>query len=331
MKKLYTLSALIMTVATFAQVTDSFTGTGALNANGWSTHSGATPGQLVIVPGSISYPGLTPMGNKTQIVAGNSEDVNLASAAPITATGYYSATLNVLNTDGLAPNSDETGNYFLMFGSTAGTTGVTVFNGRLYVRAGAAAGTYNLGILNGSGGTATPTWIATDYAVGTPIFAVVKFDLASNTASLFVNPALGGSEGAATVTNATGSSAAPAQLASVAIREAGNATAGTGNIEIDDVRLASTWEYVTSASLRTSQNSISGLSVYPNPVTNGNLYITTDNNSTKSVVIYDILGKVVVRTTVTSQPVNVSALNGGVYVVKITEDGKTATRKLVIR
>ena len=73
------------------------------------------------------------------------------------------------------------------------------------------------------------------------------------------------------------------------------------------------------------------MKVYPNPVTNGNLYITTDNNDTKSVVVYDVLGKQVMKATVTNQPLNVANLNSGVYMVKITEDGKTATRKLVIR
>ncbi len=84
-------------------------------------------------------------------------------------------------------------------------------------------------------------------------------------------------------------------------------------------------------SLRVAKNDISGLSLYPNPVVNGNLYITTSNNNTKTVVIYDVLGKVVLKTVVNEQPVNVSSLNGGVYVVKVTEDGKTATRKLVVR
>ena len=83
--------------------------------------------------------------------------------------------------------------------------------------------------------------------------------------------------------------------------------------------------------LGVKQNSISGLRVYPNPVTNGNLFISSDSNETKSVAVYDVLGKQVLRTVVTNQPINVSSLNSGVYIVKITEEGKTATRKLVIR
>ena len=86
----------------------------------------------------------------------------------------------------------------------------------------------------------------------------------------------------------------------------------------------------TGTSLSVNQNAISGLKVYPNPVTNGTLFIDSDSNASKAVAIFDVLGKQVVKTT-TEQAVNVSNLKGGVYIVKITEDGKTATRKLVIK
>lgn len=82
--------------------------------------------------------------------------------------------------------------------------------------------------------------------------------------------------------------------------------------------------------LGVKQNAISGLKVYPNPVVDGTLYINTTANATKEVAIYDVLGKQVIKTT-TDNTVNVSNLKGGVYIVKITEEGKTATRKLVIR
>lgn len=82
--------------------------------------------------------------------------------------------------------------------------------------------------------------------------------------------------------------------------------------------------------LSVNQNSIEGLKVYPNPVTNGTLFINTASDATKTVAIYDVLGKQVINTT-TQNAVNVASLNNGVYIVKITEEGKTATRKLVIR
>ena len=87
---------------------------------------------------------------------------------------------------------------------------------------------------------------------------------------------------------------------------------------------------VTGSTLGVAQNQIEGLKIYPNPVTNGTFYINTNADSTKEVIVYDVLGKQVVKTA-TTNAVNVSNLKGGVYIVKITEDGKTATRKLVIR
>jgi len=87
---------------------------------------------------------------------------------------------------------------------------------------------------------------------------------------------------------------------------------------------------VTGTTLSVKDNAIAGLKVYPNPVTGGKLFISTDANNEKAVVIFDVLGKQVVNTTAT-ESVNVSNLKGGVYIVKITEDGKTATRKLVIK
>ena len=82
--------------------------------------------------------------------------------------------------------------------------------------------------------------------------------------------------------------------------------------------------------LSVAQNQIEGLKIYPNPVTNGTFYINTSSDSKKDVVVYDVLGKQVIKTS-TTNAVNVSNLKGGVYIVKITEEGNTATRKLVIK
>ncbi|RZJ33111.1 MAG: T9SS type A sorting domain-containing protein [Flavobacterium sp.] len=104
-----------------------------------------------------------------------------------------------------------------------------------------------------------------------------------------------------------------------------NAEAAGGTFSIDDVTITGVVN-----SLGVNHNDIAGLAIYPNPVSGGNVYITSASNQSKSVVIYDILGKTVVNTT-TDSAVNVSNLKGGVYVMKITEAGKTATRKLVIK
>lgn len=98
-----------------------------------------------------------------------------------------------------------------------------------------------------------------------------------------------------------------------------------GSFSIDNVSVSG-----STATLSVKQNTISGLKVYPNPVSNGILYITSNSNEAKSVVIYDILGKQVAKTSTTNNAVNVANLKGGMYIVKVTEDGKSDTRKLII-
>jgi adenylate kinase family enzyme len=76
---------------------------------------------------------------------------------------------------------------------------------------------------------------------------------------------------------------------------------------------------------------IEGLNLYPNPVTNGKVNISTKNDSNKEIIIFDLLGKKVLQTLINSKELNVSGLNPGVYIIKINEENATATRKLIIR
>uniref|UniRef100_UPI00404B8472 lamin tail domain-containing protein n=1 Tax=Flavobacterium sp. TaxID=239 RepID=UPI00404B8472 len=75
-------------------------------------------------------------------------------------------------------------------------------------------------------------------------------------------------------------------------------------------------------------NAIVGLKMYPNPATD-NITIQTPANLIKNVAIYNVLGKEVLNT-MTTENVSISSLNAGIYIVKITENGITATRKLII-
>ncbi len=80
-----------------------------------------------------------------------------------------------------------------------------------------------------------------------------------------------------------------------------------------------------------SFDNINGLTMYPNPLSGNTLYLTSNANAAMAVQIFDLLGKEVLKATVVNNAVNVAKLTAGVYVVKITEEGKTATRKLVIQ
>lgn len=76
---------------------------------------------------------------------------------------------------------------------------------------------------------------------------------------------------------------------------------------------------------------IEGLSLYPNPVTNGRVYISSKNDLDKEIQVFDVLGKKVIHTQLNSKELNLSSLSPGVYIIKIKEEEHTATRKLIIR
>ena len=83
--------------------------------------------------------------------------------------------------------------------------------------------------------------------------------------------------------------------------------------------------------LNTENNVKDIFSIYPNPVTNGYVNISSPSNGEKNIAVYDILGKQVINTTITSDRLNVSQLNSGIYMLNISENGISSTKKLVIK
>jgi len=72
-------------------------------------------------------------------------------------------------------------------------------------------------------------------------------------------------------------------------------------------------------------------SVYPNPTSTGFVNIVGTNDTAISVSVYDILGKRVINEMLTNNRINVSALNAGLYIVKISQNDASITKKLVIK
>ena len=88
---------------------------------------------------------------------------------------------------------------------------------------------------------------------------------------------------------------------------------------------------IFSGTLGTNTQSESQFAVYPNPTSKGYVNITSKVAGAKSVSIFDVLGKQVVKTTLIGDRLDISKLNSGVYIVKI-EQGKTSTtKKLVVK
>jgi PKD repeat protein len=218
-------------------------GNAGSTSNNWTTHS-VTSGQTTtinVVNGNLSYPGLfPPNGYKVSMFGNNnltSRDINRA----ITYSGnvlYFSVLLNLVDNSGIT----TTGDYFMHFGTTAGTT-VTIFGARLGAKSVNSGANYRFMIENTSGGTPTFTEFPQDLNFGTTYLVVCKYDKSSSptVANLWVNPAsLGGTEPSGSVTNNSGTGTFNI-FASVCLRN--NAT--TPKVEIDEIRVGPTWADVT--------------------------------------------------------------------------------------
>ncbi|MGB5361122.1 T9SS type A sorting domain-containing protein [Eudoraea sp.] len=76
---------------------------------------------------------------------------------------------------------------------------------------------------------------------------------------------------------------------------------------------------------------IEDFKLYPNPVTNGVVYIQTALNAPKRILIFDVFGTQRLETTILRKELNVSNLVAGVYVLRVYEKDKVATRKLIVK
>ena len=76
---------------------------------------------------------------------------------------------------------------------------------------------------------------------------------------------------------------------------------------------------------------IEGFKLYPNPTVDGKVFIDTSLDAPKRIHIFDVLGTQVLQTTILGNELNISNLDKGVYILRVIEKDKMATRKLVIK
>ena len=309
MKKIFTLlsltSVFFLANAQTQVVNETFTFNGALNSNGWVKHSG-TAGQLLAD------------GSKVNLVAGNNEDVNKAfstdyviNPAELNKT-EYTFTLNVPSQTGLAA-SNSGAEYFLMLSSQSGTS-VSNFYGRLFIKKGSGAG-YVLGISNS---TSTAVYSTVELPVATDVSVKVAFSVSgtNSTSTLTIN-----NETPITSTSAV----APTVLKSIAIRQAGNATAGTGNVSIDNLVVTTYPSNTLSVGDITKTKNI----FLKNTMVDNTLSFQTKGNAT--VRVYNTNGQLVKTANVSAQNANVNVANlpKGNYVVTAELDGETVSQKIL--
>ncbi len=108
----------------------------------------------------------------------------------------------------------------------------------------------------------------------------------------------------------------------VSITIDGNSTA-TNRVVFDDL----TWTCYSN--LGFDDNSLSLIKLYPNPV-NDRLYINLGREMHTVIEIYSVLGKKVFETAIQdSQVLQLDGLSAGIYIIRLTQDNQTISKKLI--
>lgn len=322
MKKIFTLLSIVAfgfySNAQTQVLNETFSFTGALAGNatptGWFKHSGSTTGEIVS-DGSVAI-----------LVAAKTEDVNKSIGTPYamsTANNeykvVYKAKVKVLD----GTNLSTTGDYFLsLAGSTTtsdGTGGIISLPARLYVK-GSPTG-YTLGVLNNAGGTVTPTYTSTEIPYNTSANVVVTYTVttigspSTQIAKLVV-------DSQPEVSNSTGTTSAPSQIASIAIRQGGSGSNTTGNITLDDIIV----ETYTAVSLATGDISKSKINLVKNTMVKD----VVTFGAKAQVKIVNMNGQIIKSASVDNgTSLDVSSLSKGVYIIKGEVNGETVSQKII--
>lgn len=83
--------------------------------------------------------------------------------------------------------------------------------------------------------------------------------------------------------------------------------------------------------LGVEENFADQVQLYPNPVSDGMITIQTPISGEKQVTVFDMLGKKVIDTALMDNQLNLASLQGGVYLLQLTQNELSVTKKLVVK
>ncbi len=185
----------------------------------WATHSG-TAGEADVTAGAL------------HLTENETEDVNVALPGGPLSDGNLYASFSV----SLAALPSGDGNYFMHL-KGSGNTG---FRAKVFATtAGAAAGSFRLGIANGANGT-PDTVLPVDLGLDTEYQVVMRYDLAGASSMLWIDPALEDDASGMAATDATSAST----VSAIAFRQSTSSGNGMGDLLVDNLRVGASFSDV---------------------------------------------------------------------------------------
>ena len=98
-----------------------------------------------------------------------------------------------------------------------------------------------------------------------------------------------------------------------------------------DPPVEETITFVINTGLSTSNDEIIDMTVYPNPVDGNYVTILSPLEGLKEIQVFTVTGRKVMDTAINGKTLNVSSLNSGFYILKVTINGQSKISKLVVR
>lgn len=315
------------------------------NVNWWCLNTSPV-NDITVSSGSLSYTGLLgPTGNKLGISGDGDDIVIWFGDQPANTKIYYSFIFQVTD---LTVISTGTSAHFAGFSNsntTAGSFGCSIF-----IRKDATdPAKFNIG--HSPRSSVVPVWnlsggVPVQYSINTPILIVADYEIIgtflsgtpNDKSSLWINPSSATFENAlpptATLTgDLTGTGINDINpLNTFYIRQ--DAPTNTPSMNIDEIRIGSTWASVTPKEITTGTKKLLNdkitASVYPNPV-NDQLNVDIKSADINSIEIYNLTGIRLLTKKIDqgTTSIDVSALPKGTYTVLFKGRGVMVNRKFI--
>jgi len=330
MKKIYLFVSLCISSFAFAGspllIEDfNYTLGDALTAHNWAIHSG-TSNPLVVTSPGLTFTGYVGSGIGLSTGLNNTgDDENKSFGAQTTAGPIYASFLvNV-------PTNTAAGSYFFHFFDP---TAPTAFRARTFITP--QSGQIAVGFsFNASAAQATSSTLLN---FGETYLFVAKYTIVdgatNDNVSLYVFKA--GDDFSVEPTTptlgplSTADATADIVPTCVALRQ----WDANQRITVDGIRVRREWDMIDDSNIPTALNPLNEnqtLICYPNPVTDGFVYLANAGSITRDVQIFDVVGKRVFNQQTSSNRVDVSALNAGIYVLKVSANNQSNSSRLLIK
>ena len=293
------------------------------NLDDQTNWTGFYSGDNVLIggPGGLTYTGLAGGAQTGNHISfdGSGIDNKIEFTGVTSGEVYASFLFNITDQSSITDLTD--GGYF-----AALAEGDSSFDTRVWVHptTDPVGTTYEISITNASSNAV----FAGSYNVGDTVLIVLSYAPGVGTVKGWVNPtSLGGAEPTPDFSETDATAAATINRFIVRQDSAGE----TPSILFDELRIGTSFSDVTPTTLSNADFSSDVFKLYPNPAKGNFVNITSTGSGAIQANVFDILGKQVINATVANGRLDVSPLNTGVYIVKLTQGAATTTKKLIIQ